>query len=69
MECIDVKFDEEPLDKNKSTGFINPPNHHHYHESKESEVQHEELEKTKTHSKGPSIYTQRNHPQSQNYWR
>ena len=52
MECIDVKVDEELPNKNKSTCFINPPDHHH-HISKENEVEDEELDDIETHPKGP----------------
>lgn len=41
MDCIDVRFDEEMFDKNKNSGFINPPDHHH--DNEENKVQNEEL--------------------------
>ena len=64
MESIDVRFNEELLDRTRNTNCANPP-YHHQDENQENKEQNETTKYTEINSKGPSRHTQKNHPEDQ----
>ena len=64
VERIDVRFNEDLLNKTKSTSYTNPPDDHE-DENQENKEQSKTTEDTELNSKGPSRHTQKNHPEYQ----
>ena len=64
VESIDVKFDEELPNKTRSTGCSNPLEDDEEEKQDDDEIR-KTIDDTELNSKGPSRYTQKNHPEDQ----
>ena len=64
VESIDVIFDEDLPNKTRSTSYNNPPEDHEEENQDDDEIS-KTTEDIELNSKGPSRYTQKNHPEDQ----